>query len=115
MAINQQIVISAGGITAVGVVTALSQGKGITRIVLGGYLLAVFLSVADLFGGAVSSIAGAIAMVALVAVILADAGPLFTQANNAITTNQKIKPPSSGGSQNPTTGPGRGPTGIGNQ
>jgi hypothetical protein len=70
--VNRSIVISAAGITSIGVATAFLGGKPITRIVLGGYLLALALSVFDLFGGGMAQVAGAVAWLALVGVVLSN-------------------------------------------
>lgn len=96
--INRAIVISAGGITAIGVLSAWSQGRGITRVVVGGYLLAVFLSVADMFGGGVSTVAGGLGMLALVAVFLSEGVPLLSSANKLLGGSSSSGGSGSGGS-----------------
>jgi hypothetical protein len=68
--INRSVVIAAGGITAIGVSNAWLNKKPITPIIMGGYLLALALALFDLLGGGASQIAGALAWLALTAVVL---------------------------------------------
>lgn len=72
--VNAQIVIAVAVITAGGFVTRwlgfAAQGTSDTRILLGGYMLLLILSVFDLFGGIFSVVSGAIAMLAAFVTIL---------------------------------------------
>lgn len=67
---NRKIVISAVVVGGVGILNAWSQSKPITGIVIGTYILLLVLSILDLFGGPLSQLSGAIAMVAVVYVLL---------------------------------------------
>lgn len=67
---NRKIVISAVVVGGVGITNAWSQSKPITGIVIGTYVLLLVLSILDLFGGPLSTLSGAIAMVAVVYVLL---------------------------------------------
>lgn len=87
MYVNQQILIAGIGITAIGALNALRNHQGITRIVLGGYLLIAFLSLFDLIPGA-SPLAGAIAMVALVVALLTEGLPILQSANILVANPQ---------------------------
>jgi hypothetical protein len=70
MPVNKAIVGGAIGITTVGVVTSIVQQKPITKIVIGGYVVALIGSLADLIGGQVSVLAGGIIMAAFFGVLL---------------------------------------------
>lgn len=67
---NKQIVGAVVVIGATGVITSWSQKKPITPVILGAYILLLMLSIMDLFGGPVRKLAGAIAMVAVLFVLL---------------------------------------------
>jgi hypothetical protein len=95
---NRMIVASAAGITAIGVGTAWLQKKPITKIVLGGYLTALGLSILDMFGGGFSQLAGGIALVALVTVFLTSADWVALVFGGL---NQQ--PPTTGGGAHPTS------------
>lgn len=95
--VNRPIVIAAVGITGLGIVNAWTQGQGITRIVIGGYMLMLFLSVADIFGGGVSTIAGAIAMLALLWAFLNDGLPVLARAGVLVQPPDAAPAPTPGG------------------
>lgn len=67
---NKQIIAAVAIIGASGVVAAWVNKKPITRVILGSYVLLLILSVLDLFGGQVSKLAGALALIAALYVIL---------------------------------------------
>jgi hypothetical protein len=101
MAINKPIVIGAVGITALGVVTAAMQHKPISRIVMGGYLVALIGSAVDLVGGDVSVLMGGIVMAAFFGVVLTEGGPILAQLGVAVP----------GANSGPSTPPGAPPPG----
>lgn len=55
-----------------GVVNAWLNKKPITMVVIGSYILLLVLSVMDMFGGKISQLASAIAMLAVVYVLLTE-------------------------------------------
>jgi len=67
---NKQIVVAAFVITGAGVVNAIMAKKPLSKIIMGGYVFLLVLSLFDLFGGPISQLASALSMVALVYVIL---------------------------------------------
>lgn len=67
---NRKIVASALIIGVSGVVRAWTTNGPITRVVVGTYVLVLMLSIADMFGGALSHFSSAIAMIAVVYVLL---------------------------------------------
>lgn len=80
MNLNRKIVISTMVLMFVGAVQAISKKSGISRVLLGGYMLMLVLSLLDLFGPPLSTIAGGIAMLAVIAAIIASkaATDIFT-------------------------------------
>jgi hypothetical protein len=58
--------------------------KPITPIIIGSYVFMLVLSILDLFGGQVSTLAGALAMVAMVAVILNTWTPILGTITTAV-------------------------------
>jgi hypothetical protein len=79
MNVNKQVIASTLVIMAVGVVHAWTAKppQGITPVVLGGYGLMVILSIVDMFGGGLSQVVSAIAMLALVATLLLEGLPII--------------------------------------
>lgn len=67
---NKQIVTSALVITASGVANSFVNKQPITRIIMGGYIFLLVLSLADMLGGPISKLASALSMVAVVYVLL---------------------------------------------
>lgn len=83
--VNKQILVSAvviGGLTAW---QAMRTRKGgVSRVILGTFVFVVALSIIDLFGGAASDVAGALAMLAMVAVLGAVLGPVLMELVGAL-------------------------------
>ncbi len=67
---NKQIVAAVVIIGASGIVSAWTKKQPITRVILGSYVLLLILAILDLFGGQVSRLAGALAMIAALYVII---------------------------------------------
>lgn len=67
---NKHIIAATLIIGGSGVIRAWQTKKPLTPVILGSYVFMLVLSIADLFGGEVSRLAGAIAMLAMIAVIL---------------------------------------------
>jgi hypothetical protein len=67
---NKQIIGAVIIIGGTGVVTSWTAKKPITPVILGSYVLLLVLSIMDLFGGPIRKLAGAIAMVAVLFVLL---------------------------------------------
>lgn len=67
---NNKIIVSVLFIGGTSVVKALTDGKPLTPILLGSYILLIILAIADMFGGRVSQIAGGISMIAVIYVLL---------------------------------------------
>lgn len=72
--INTKILIAVGVIGATGIIRIWSgngsAGSSITRVLVGANVLLVVLAIVDLFGEPFSSIAGGIAMLAVVTILL---------------------------------------------
>lgn len=67
---NNTIVVAALVITSAGVVNATTNKTSISRVVMGGYVFLLVLSLIDVFGGPVAKIASALSMVAMLYVLL---------------------------------------------
>jgi predicted membrane protein len=81
---NKHIIAATLIIGASGVVNAWQNKKAITPVIMGSYVFMLVLSIIDLFGGEASRVAGAIAMVAVVAVILNTWTPLLSTITKAV-------------------------------
>lgn len=94
---SRLILASVAGIAAVSIFNAVQKKQGITRIVAGAYILLLLLSLLDLFGGAWAQIAGGIAMLALVTVVLTQIPwaslTLFTKGSTATTATAPVGEP----------------------
>lgn len=82
---NRHIIAATLIIGASGVVKAWQSKKPITTVILGSYVFMLILSIADLAGGQVSQLAGAIAMVAMITVILNTWTPILGTITKAVT------------------------------
>lgn len=69
---NKHIVASVFIIGSSGVINAWSHKKAITPVIIGSYVFLLVLSIADMWGGQVSQLAGAIAMLAALTVLLTE-------------------------------------------
>jgi hypothetical protein len=80
MNVNKRIIASTLVIMALGIVHAWTANppQGITKVVLGGYVLMLILSILDLFGGGAAQAASALALLVLVLAILAEGLPILT-------------------------------------
>jgi len=67
---NKHITAAALIIMLSGVLKAWASQTPITRVIIGGYVLLLILAILDLFGGPLSRLASAIAMLAVVYVLL---------------------------------------------
>lgn len=67
---NKKVVASAVLIGFVGVSQAAIGGRAITPVVTGAYVFLLMLAILDMFGGQASTLAGALAMLAVVYVLL---------------------------------------------
>jgi len=81
---NKQIIAATLIIGGSGVIRAWQTKKPLTPVLLGSYVFMLVLSLADLFGGQVSKVAGAIALVAVVAVILNTWLPILGTIQKAV-------------------------------
>lgn len=81
MNVNKRVIASTLIIMGVGIVHAWTSTppQGITRVVLGGYILMAILSIVDLFGGGLADLAGALSMLAVVFVLLYEGLPVLQQ------------------------------------
>lgn len=59
-------------VTASGVVNAILNKKALTPVIIGSYVFLFVLSVMDMYGGPMSSLAGALAMLAVTFVLLTE-------------------------------------------
>jgi uncharacterized membrane protein len=69
---NKHIIASVMIIGASGVVNAWTNHKPITIVILGTYVFLLVLSIADMFGGQVSQLAGGMALLAALTVLLTE-------------------------------------------
>lgn len=67
---NKKIIIAVFVIGGAGVFNAIQAKKPLTPVILGSYIFLLVLSVLDIFGGQLGVLAGALAMVAVVFVLL---------------------------------------------
>ena len=67
---NRKIIIAVVVIGGSGVVNSIMRKQALTPVIIGSYILLLVLSVMDMFGPPLSSIAGAIAMLAVVYVLV---------------------------------------------
>lgn len=70
MGSNKFILAAVAGIAGIAILNAWVAKKGITRILAGAYVLLLLLSLLDLFGGVWSQLAGGLAMLALLSMLL---------------------------------------------
>lgn len=82
---NKHIIAATLIIGGSGVIKAWQSKKPITPVILGSYVFMLVLSIADLAGGQVSQLAGAIAMVAMITVILNTWTPILSTITKAVT------------------------------
>lgn len=99
--VNRPVLIAVFGIGAIAFVNGVIAHKPITRIVLATYLLLVLLSIADIFGGAFSTLAGAIAILAFTYMLLTQTGDVWIALAAITRSRQQVPPP-------PTPGGGGG-------
>ena len=78
----------AGGALNIFMGNATGQAS-LTRTVIGGFVLILILSLLDLFGGPLSTLAGALAMLAAVFVILTDYVPILQKLGGVVGGGQK--------------------------
>jgi hypothetical protein len=69
---NTKIVAAVVVIAGAGITTAYLNKKPITTVVIGSYILLLILSLMDMFGGKLSDLASAFAMLAVVYVLLTE-------------------------------------------
>ena len=69
---NGKIIVAVVVIGGSGLVAAWQQNKPVTPVILGSYILLLVLAVLDMFGPPLSTLAGAIAMLAMVFVLLTE-------------------------------------------
>jgi hypothetical protein len=69
---NKKVIVAVFIIGGSGVVKSAMAGTAITPVILGSYIFLLVLSVLDAFGGPVSTLAGGLAMVAAVTVLLTE-------------------------------------------
>lgn len=81
---NKHIIAATLIIGGSGVIKAWQSKKAITPVILGSYVFMLVLSIADLAGGQVSQLAGAIAMVAMITVILNTWTPILGTITKAV-------------------------------
>jgi hypothetical protein len=67
---NKKIVIAVLVIGGSGVISAWNHNKPVTPVIMGSYIFLLMLSIADMFGGELSKLSGALAMLAMTYVLL---------------------------------------------
>lgn len=83
--VNKHIIAATLIIGVSGIIKAWQSKKPITPVILGSYVFMLVLSIIDMFGGKASQLAGALAMLAVVAVILNTWAPLLGTITKAVT------------------------------
>jgi hypothetical protein len=95
---NRKIIIAVAIVAGSGIVQAWVKKKPITPIIIGSYVFLLVLAVLDMFGGPVSTLAGAIAMLAATYVLLTefpwDTILTFVRGTPATVTTVKQQVPS---------------------
>ena len=69
---NKKIIAAAFVIAGAGVFRAWQAKTAITRVVLGAYVFVLMLSIMDMFGGPLATLASALAMLAVTYVLLTE-------------------------------------------
>jgi hypothetical protein len=69
---NKFIIIAGFVIVGSGVVNAWTNQKPVTAVILGGYIFVLLLALLDTFGGPVSNLANALALLAMTYVLLTE-------------------------------------------
>jgi hypothetical protein len=69
---NDKIIVAVVVIVGAGITNAWLNKKPITTVVIGSYILLLVLSLMDMFGGKISELASALAMLAVVYVLLTE-------------------------------------------
>jgi len=69
---NRKIIVATFVIAGAGIMNAWMNNKPVTPVILGSYIFILMLSIADMFGGALSTLSGGIAMVAVTYVLLTE-------------------------------------------
>jgi hypothetical protein len=69
MNVNRKIIVATVFITGTAILRTHMTGQPMTPILIGGYVFMLVLSILDMFGGDLSKIAGALAMVAVVSML----------------------------------------------
>lgn len=69
---NKKIVIATLIIGGSGIVNSITRKKPITPVIIGSFVFMLVLSIADAVGGPLSTVAGGLAMVAMVYVLVAE-------------------------------------------
>jgi hypothetical protein len=85
---NKKIIIATVVIAGSGVLNAWQNKKPITPVIMGAYIFVFVLAIMDMFGGQLSTLAGAFAMLAVVYVLLTEFP--WTQIQNAISGNAPL-------------------------
>jgi len=98
MNVNKSVIGTTLVIMGLGIVHAWSSNppQGITRVVLGGYVLMFLLSLFDLFGGGLAQVATAIALLALVSAIMLEGLPILQNIGSASFLNPGSAAPATG-------------------
>jgi hypothetical protein len=72
MGVNKKVIVAVFVIGGSGIVNAAVNKTAVTPVILGSYIFLLVLSVMDLFGGGASQLAGALAMLAMVGILLTE-------------------------------------------
>jgi hypothetical protein len=69
---NKSVVASAAIITGSGIINAWVNKKPVTRVIVGGYVFILTLSIGDMFGGELSKLMSALALLAATYVLITE-------------------------------------------
>lgn len=94
---NKHIIVAVAVIAGAGVVNAFMNQKALTPVIIGAYIFLFVLSIMDMYGGPLSQLAGALAMLAVTYVLLTEVpwSQIITLVQGkaaAATTKTAVKP-----------------------
>lgn len=90
--VNRPILIAVFGIGAIAFVNGVVAKKPITRVLIAMYILLLLLSILDAFGGLLSTLAGAIAMLAFITMLLTQTGDIWAKLAQLTVSNAQRTP-----------------------
>lgn len=87
---NKAIIASVLFVGATGLIQRAEAGKTLTPVLMGAYIMLLLLSIGDMFGGQLSKLMSALAIVTALGVFFSDWLPILTQLGKTIQTPVKL-------------------------